>query len=134
MRLIDSNSVGNSKKLWSYIKRQKLDHIGIPTLCHHGNVITEPTNKANILNSYLSSVFTTENIPSTHMPEESLCPDIRLLLFSAADTVQLLTSLEVHKAPGPDQIPPHLLRLACHEIAPILTLIFNSSLPQIGKM
>ena len=46
------------------------------------------------------------------------------------DTRQLLTSLEVHKAPGPDQIPPHLLQLDCHEIAPILKLIFNLSLHQ----
>jgi len=64
------------------------------------------------------------------MPEESPYPDIRPLSFSAVDTLQLLTSLEVHKASGPDQIPPHLLRLACYDIAPILTLIFNSSLHQ----
>jgi len=131
-RLIDSNSPGNSKKLWSYIKRQKVDHIGIPPLHHNGNIITEPTNKANILNSYFSSVFTTENIQSIHMSEESPYPDIGPLSFSVDDTLQLLTSLEVHKAPGPDQIPSQLLRLASHEIAPILTLIFNSSLHQ-GK-
>ena len=107
-----------------------MDHIGIPPLRHNGNVITEFTNKANIFNNYFSSVFTTENIPSTHMPEGSPYPDIRPLLFSAADTFQLLTSLEAHKAPRPDQIPPHLLQLDCHEIAPILTLIFNSSLHQ----
>jgi len=64
------------------------------------------------------------------MPEESPHPHIGPLSFSADDTLQLLTSLEVHKAPGPDQIPPQLLRLACHEIAPILTLIFNSLLHQ----
>jgi len=35
------NPAGNSKNLWSYIKRQKVDHIGIPPLRHNGNVITE---------------------------------------------------------------------------------------------
>ena len=102
-----------------------MDHIGIPPLRHNSDVITESANEANIFNNYFSSVFTTENISSTDMPEESPNPYIRPLSFSAA--LQLLTSLEVHKAPGPDQIPPHLLRLACHETAPIL---FNSSLHQ----
>jgi len=64
------------------------------------------------------------------MSQKSPYPDIGPLLFSADDTLQLLTSLEVHKTPGPDQIPPQLLRLACHAIAPILTLIFNSSFHQ----
>ena len=38
------------------------------------------------------------------MSEESPYPDIRPLSFTAADTLQLLISLEVHKAPTPDQI------------------------------
>ena len=68
-----------------------------------------PLTKPTFLINYLSLVFTTENIQSTHIPEESPYPDTQPLLFSAADALQLLTSLEAHKAPGPDQIPPHLL-------------------------
>ena len=124
------DSLTPTLQLWSYVKRQKVDHISIPPLRHNGNVIIEPSIKGNILNNCFSSGFNIENITSTHMPEESLYPDIWPLSFSATDTLRLLTSLDVHKAPGPDQILPHLLWLACHEIAPILTLIFNSSLHQ----
>lgn len=49
----------------------------------------------------------------------------------AEEVRYLLDSLEPRKAPGPDGIPPALLKLASHDLAPSLALIFNSSL-QLG--
>ena len=129
-KLIDSSSTANSKKLWLYIKKQKLDHVGIPPLSHNGHTITDSTHKANILNDYFSSVFTTEDTQCTLTPDESPYLDIQPISITYADVSQLLTTLDVHKAPGPDKIPSHLLQLASQEIAPVLTLIINSSLHQ----
>ena len=129
-KLIDSSSTANSKKLWSYIKKQKLDQVGIPPLSHNGYTITDSTHKANILNDYFSSVFTTEDTQCTLTPDESPYLDIQPISITYADVSQLLTTLDVHKAPGPDKIPSHLLQLASQEIAPVLTLIINSSLHQ----
>ena len=110
--------------------KQKLDHVGIPPLSHNGHTITDSTHKANILNDYFSSVFTTEDTQCTLTPDESPYLDIQPISITYADVSQLLTTLNVHKAPGPDKIPSHLLQLASQEIAPVLTLIINSSLHQ----
>ena len=107
-----------------------MDHVGIPPLSHNGHTITDSTHKANILNDYFSSVFTTEDTQCTLTPDESPYLDIQPISITYADVSQLLTTLDVHKAPGPDKIPSHLLQLASQEIAPVLTLIINSSLHQ----
>ena len=107
-----------------------MDHVGIPPLSHSGHTITDSTHKANILNDYFSSVFTTEDTQCTLTPDESPYLDIQPISITYADVSQLLTTLDVHKAPGPDKIPSHLLQLASQEIAPVLTLIINSSLHQ----
>ena len=126
-KLIDFSSTANSKKLWSLYQKEK---IRSPPLSHNGHTITDSTNKANILNDYCSSVFTTEDTQCTLTPDESPYPDIQPISITYADVSQLLTTLDVHKAPGPDKIPSHLFQLTSQEIAPVLTLIFNSSLHQ----
>ena len=101
-----------------------------PPLSHNGHTITDSTHKATILKDYFSSVFTTEDTQYTLTPDESPYPDIQPISITYTDVSQLLTTLDVHKAPGPDKIPSHLFQLASQEIAPVLTLIFNSSLHQ----
>ena len=99
-------------------------------MSHDKHTITDSTQKANILNNYFSSVFTTKGALPSPTHNESPHPNIQPITFTQADVSQLLTTLEVHKAPGPDKIPPHLLQLASQEIAPVLTLIFKSSFHQ----
>ena len=41
--------------------------------------------------------------------------------------LKLLKSLKAHKAPGPDQISPRVLKEMANVIAPILTTIFRKS-------
>ena len=104
-----------------------MDHVGIPPLSHNGHTISDSTHKANILNDYFSSVFATEDTQSTLTPDESPYPFMQPISITYTDVSQLLTTLDVHKAPGPDKIPSQLFQLASQEIAP---LIFNSSLHQ----
>ena len=87
----------------------------------------------------MSSMVTlayTEDIQSTLTIDESpcTCPDIQPFPFNYAHVSQLLVTLEfgseVHQAPEPDKIPSYLLQFSSQEIAPVLTLIFNSSLCQ----
>ena len=42
--------------------------------------------------------------------------------------LKLLKNLKVHKATGPDDIPAYILKAAAHELAPILTHLYQSSL------
>lgn len=52
-------------------------------------------------------------------------PDI---LVTNSGVVKLLCLLDTRKSVGPDNISPHVLKEASHEIAPVLTFIFNQSL------
>ena len=56
--------------------------------------------------------------------------DIRV---SCSGVFKLLRELDVHKAPGPDGLSPKLLKKLAEELAPILTLLFQTSLQQ-GKI
>jgi len=47
--------------------------------------------------------------------------------------ISLLKDLQSHKACGPDRIPPRLLKETANNIAPALSLIYNTLLTQ-GKL
>ena len=55
------------KRFWHYIKGKRLDNIGIGTLKNQsGSIVTDPSEKAEILNNQFTSVFTigdTTSIP-----------------------------------------------------------------------
>ena len=52
-------------------------------------------------------------------------PDVSI---SEAGIYQLLTTLDEHKASGPDRISPYILKHCADEITPILYVIFTQSL------
>ena len=106
LRLINSDSQINSKKLWSYIKSKRTDHIGVPPLLHNGTTVTDIKHKANILNNHFSSVFTIEDTLSAPVQDESPYPDIHPLKFQTNDVAELLSTLQIHTSPGPDNLPP----------------------------
>ena len=92
-------------------------------------VINDNLTKAETLNNYFTSVFTP--VASQVLPEihEEMKPDINPILVETNGVLELLQSLNIHKACGPDEIPAHLLKEA-KEIAPSLSFIFQASLQQ----
>ena len=84
--------------------------------------------KIDILNKYITSVFTEDTV-TPHQPIQGpIFPDISPIAINCDGVAQLLTTLGVHKASGPDHIPLHLLKELSSEIAPSLTMIFQASL------
>ncbi|KAK2170257.1 hypothetical protein NP493_1155g00021 [Ridgeia piscesae] len=63
----------NPKQFWSFIKANKRESIGIPTLQTHGQIITNDGDKANTLNNQFSSVFTQEIYPIPHLAPSTYC-------------------------------------------------------------
>ena len=61
-KLVDPETGNETKKLWSYIKNQKMDYCGVPPLLHNDTLITDSYSKANILNDYFSLVFVQEDL------------------------------------------------------------------------
>ena len=80
---------------------------------------------AEMLNNYFTSVFSYP-VASQVLPEihEEMKPDINPIHVETNNVLDLLQSINVHKACGLDEIPTHLLKEACKEIAPSLCFIF----------
>ena len=89
------------------------------------------TPKIYTLNSFFASVFTQEDTTTLpHFSGETFLPDIAPIHINIEGVEQLLLGLKSHKAPGPDMIPANLLIKLAHQLAPVLTLLFQVSLDQ----
>ena len=97
--LVDSNGTV-SKRLWNFIKSQGKDHCGVAPLKVNDVVINDNLTKAETLNNYFTSVFT--SVPSQVLPEiyEEMKPDINPILVETNGVLELLQSLNIHKACG----------------------------------
>ena len=63
-----NNQIGDSlktnpKRFWTFIKANKRENIGIPTLRVNDKPTTNDRDKANALNNQFTSVFTSERYP-----------------------------------------------------------------------
>ena len=118
------------KKLWTYSKSQKKDHCGVAPLKVNDVVINDSLVKAQTPNEYFTSVFTpvtTETPPELHVRS---APDINPIIVDTNGVSELLQSLDIHKACGPDGIPAHLLKETREIISPSLAFISQASLQQ----
>ena len=132
LSLLDSHNKC-TKKFWKYIKGLRKEQISINTLHLNGEIHTDSEIKANILNNQFVSVFTEEDrLPLPNLSGEPI-PNITQLSVEVEGVLSLLINIDPHKATGPDNIPPRLLRETAYQMAPLLTFIFQSSLDQ-GKL
>jgi hypothetical protein len=123
------------KKFWTYIKHQRKDNSGAPSLKLNGKLYCNPTTKSNILNQQFKSAFsqrttfTSNDFADSHrMPDADypIMPDFK---FTSNGIEKLLKGLNAHKAPGPDNLSPGLLKELSSEIAPLLQLV----LPEVSR-
>ena len=119
----------NSKKFWKTMKYLNKQQCSIPTLRHGDANVQTDTGKADLLNSFFSSCFNQSHSPLT--PSESYqpsrgCPEE--LLCNEEEVYQLLVSLDVTKANGPDGISARMLKHTAASITPSVTQLFNLSL------
>lgn len=121
---------GRRKKLYRHIKSLRSDQCGISTLMDNGTCYTDNQAKADILNKYFSSVFTTDD--DSPLPDlgTSMYPDASAIEIGISGITKLLNELDPSKSPGPDKIPPRLLKLLADEVSPCLQLLFSASLHQ----
>lgn len=135
-KLNNSNLTTNDywKILKQFITQPKSYH-GIPTLHDNGKIISDETEKANLLNSFFQSQ-TQLNDNNKHLPDLNIDPNIPLLenITCSEDEVELmLRSLSSGKAVGPDNVNNTVLKELSHELASPLCFLFNKSL-QSGKV
>ena len=77
--LVDPNTKKITKRLWSYIKNRKQDHVGVGPLNYQGITLTDAAAKANVLADYFSSVFTCED--TSYTPQMNGIPCLIFYLY-----------------------------------------------------
>ncbi|XP_072039626.1 uncharacterized protein [Amphiura filiformis] len=118
----------SKKQFWSFIKNISKDSTGISALKDHGALVSDNKQKADILNNQFCSVFTQEDIHSTPNIAQNTTPPIENITIHTPGIEKLLKDLNQNKAAGVDGISPRILKEAAHELAPILSKIFQASL------
>jgi len=121
-----------TKKFWSFIKHSRQDSVGIPDLKDPlGEVHSTPLGKAQALNHQFASVFSKVKPSSLRDLATRLIPSagarMPAISISTAGISKLLGDLNVHKAPGPDNISPRILKQLHLVVAPTLQVIFEKS-------
>ena len=121
----------NSRDFWKAMKYLKKKQASIPSLRDSiGNVVTTASEKADVLNSFFVTCFN-QSIPqlspnNVSYITSSNCP--RELLCKVDNVLEMLCTLDVSKASGPDGISGVMLKSTACSIAPVLTKIFNLSI------
>ena len=130
-----SESKTNVKPFWRYVNNKLKRTTGIPNLNKPDNSLTSSDEeKANVLNDFFASVFTTED--TSNIPKiENLSGNVFLseLLLTEDAVKQKLKNLNISKAMGPDGIPNIILKELSNELSLPLCILFNKSLTE-GKV
>jgi len=121
------------KSFFAYVRSNSKCNIRVGDLSNsQGQLVSDATDKAELLNDFFSSVFTRESVDSIPLPapcftgtaNERLC-DINVDSSGIADRLQ---SLRSDKAAGDDNLSRRLLKVLSTEIAIPVSLIFRKSL------
>lgn len=131
---IESSFTSNPKAFWSYHKAI-LHHRSNQTspITYNGATAKSPVEKAELLNSYFSSVFSNSNVNTVYSNDSDSQQSIlefSELQLSVDEIVVCLNNLDTTKACGPDGIPARLLKECSEQIAPSLCDLFNHSLDE----
>jgi len=99
-------------------------------LNYKGSVISADDVKATCFNNYFSSVFMSEDtssLPDLHSTVQQGLDLITTLHFTSNDVLDVLSSLNVNKACGPDLIPARFLKEGANSICTSLAHLFQIS-------
>ena len=133
-----SDNVKNLRETWKGIKniiQIKNNTDSLPTcIFDKGSSITDPTQIANVFNSYFSSIGSTmqSKIHSSHLNFTKYLknPNIHSIFISPTDSTEvynLISNLKNRKASGPNSIPTTVLKHLNNEISTVFAKLFNLS-------
>ena len=119
---------GDGKPFWKNVRALRKDNTSIARLKQGSVLHSDGLTKAHILNKQFSSVFAPPDNVDIPVRSGLSFSDIGELITNVHVVTKLLLNVKPNKASDPDNIPCRLLKEAVHEISPVLTDIFNSSL------
>ena len=121
------NIKNDSKSFYAYVRnKQKVrDKVG-PLENNSGNIISDGFQMAEVLNEYISSIFTTEDISSFPVPftkfEGNKSEHLGQLFVTPEMIAKKIKKMKANKSPGVDGIPPKLLMEIVEQISTPLTI------------
>ena len=119
------------KTYWKLVKSiyGNKQQIGIPSLIENDTLITDDTEKANILNNFFVSqtIIPPSDIP---LPDFEYLTNSRLGQITTTPEIvkKILLGLNTSKASGPDKISNKILKLCADTLCKPLAYLFNKSL------
>ena len=117
-----------SKRFWTYVKHRRNHAVSsLGPLRKGDQLVTQPTEKADLLNQQLASVFSkpSHRLDYETVTLESRMPDIRVCRNGV---LKQLKGLKTNKACGPDDLHPRVLKELADVLAGPLTVLFQTSL------
>ena len=130
--IISPESSANPKRFWSFINSKRNDRTGVtPLKANNGTSVTDSVDKANMLNDQFTSVFNKdEDLTTIKDKGHSPYPDMAPIHIFPAGVYKLLSTLDMHKATGPDGLQARLLKELAAELTPVFTVLFQASVNQ----
>ena len=123
------NNPNDSKVYWSTLNSFKNNFAhtsSIPPLKNtDGILVSDPRGKANLLADVFSKNSTIDDTDQAVPTLNLNAPDIPTIKIHTRHVQTILADLSEDKAPGPDEIPPIVLKKCSKEIAPVLSKLFR---------
>ena len=131
---VASMSKLNPKAFYQYVNNTLKTSENVSSLLKSdGSLTKDDLEKAEVLNDFFSSVFTTEdvsNIPVFNSNSDVFIDNINV---SVKDMEESLRSLNVNKSSGPDGLHPRVLKELATVLSYPLKLLFDKTITQ-GKL
>ena len=122
----------NNKKLfYSYIKKKLRTPLDLPPLLNNnGELLFDPVDKANLLNSTFAKVFSKDNNQTypTLSPHKQNFDNMPHREISTQDILFSIKRLKNSVTRTPDQIPAHYIKNTCYSLLEPLQMIYSHSL------
>ena len=124
----------SSKKWWQvckFIYSGNSKQFTIPSIVDNGNIYSDTKDKAEVLNSFFSSVSQIlDNPPPLPPLSENIPSSLNNIYITENDVIDILSQLKLSKASGPDGINHTILKQGRTCLAKPLSLLFNMSLQE----
>ena len=121
----------NPKMFYRFINNARTTRSKVgPLKNDKGEIVIDPKEQAEMLNSYLASVFTRMDCPPPSLEREKEECGMDEVQMTEEKVKSVIENLDENAAAGPDGIPPFLVKQLKDELIEPLTTLFQASIEQ----